>query len=441
MEKKRAAKCRVQILLHGRDLTQAPYVAIHDHLIRFITVNIIFAKQGLVKFESALEIVSKSKEAPFQTEAAASVWAAEGNRFSIKRLENALNRCFLCFYTVFLIPSPFCCRCLFLFGHNFAPSMMTVFYYFTVSHRGSISVSGGEAFLYSIQNDRGMRAVVTNYGAIPVSLLVPCADGTTRDVVLGYDTLAEYEAGGFFGATVGRSANRISGAAFTLDGVRYALTGNDNGCNLHSDFQRGFHKQLWEAEILPNGVRFSRLSPDGECGFPGNLRIRVSYLLENDNRLRILYEGVSDRKTIINLTNHSFFNLVGHDAPGILDERLTLHCDRFLEISEGRLPTGRILPVDGTPMDFRAGRRIGDEMDAQWDQRVCFSFIRRRVFQRPPCFLRSLPRHTAALRNTMSDALRMPDHSGTLESSPVFGVCDWVPLPLGFVFGFTLLLC
>lgn len=228
--------------------------------------------------------------------------------------------------------------------------------------------SGGEAFLYTMENSRGMRAVVTNYGAILVSLFVPCADGVTRDVVLGYDTLAEYEAGGFLGATVGRNANRISGAAFTLDGRRFVLSDNDSGCNLHSDFQNGFHKQLWEAETLPNGVRFSRLSPDGECGFPGNLRVSVSYLMDEENGLHILYEGVSDRKTIINLTNHSFFHLAGHDAGSVLDERLTLRCDQFLELQEGRLPTGRILPVDGTPMDFRHGRRIGERIDAPWDQ-------------------------------------------------------------------------
>lgn len=229
--------------------------------------------------------------------------------------------------------------------------------------------SGGDAFLYCMQNDRGMRAVVSDYGAILVSLLVPCADGSCRDVVLGYDSLAEYETdGNFFGAAIGRHANRISGAAFTLDGVRYPLADNDNGSNLHSDFALGFHKQLWQTELLPNGVRFFRLSPDGECGFPGNLRISVSYLLENDNSLRILYEGVSDRKTIINLTNHSYFNLAGHDAGSILAEKLTLHCAQFLEIREGILPTGRILPVDGTPMDFRFGRAVGEVIDAPWDQ-------------------------------------------------------------------------
>ena len=127
-----------------------------------------------------------------------------------------------------------------------------------------VTRSGGHAHLFSIQNGSGMRAVLTDYGAILVSLFVPGPDGITRDVVLGYDTLPEYEAGGFFGATVGRHANRISGATFTLDGVEYRLADNDNGCNLHSDFKTGFHKQLWNTELLPDGVRFFRTSPDGE---------------------------------------------------------------------------------------------------------------------------------------------------------------------------------
>ena len=159
-----------------------------------------------------------------------------------------------------------------------------------------VTRSGERASLFSIRNSRGMCAVVTNFGAILVSLLVPCPDGLTRDVVTGYDTLPEYEAGGFFGATVGRHANRISGAAFTLDGVEYSLADNDNGCNLHSDFKTGFHKQLWNTELLPDGVRFFRTSPDGEAGFPGNLEISVIYTLDDENGLHIRYEGVSDRK-------------------------------------------------------------------------------------------------------------------------------------------------
>ena len=231
-----------------------------------------------------------------------------------------------------------------------------------------ITRSGGHAHLFSIQNGSGMRAVLTDYGAILVSLFVPGPDGITRDVVLGYDTLPEYEAGGFFGATVGRHANRISGAAFILDGVEYRLADNDNGCNLHSDFKTGFHKQLWNTELLPDGIRFFRTSPDGEAGFPGNLDISVIYTLDEANGLHIRYEGVSDRKTLINLTNHSFFNLSGHNAGSVLDHRVTLNCGSFLEISAGRLPTGRILPVTGTVMDLRSGRRIGDGIDTDWDQ-------------------------------------------------------------------------
>ena len=213
-----------------------------------------------------------------------------------------------------------------------------------------------------------MSAVVSDYGAILVSLYVPCSDGSVRDVVLGYDTLAEYERGGFFGATVGRHANRISGAAFSLEGVGYRLADNDNGCNLHSDFRLGFHKQLWDAEILPDGVRFSRLSPDGECGFPGNLNISVTYTLDQDHGLHICYEGVSDQTTLINLTNHSFFNLSGHDTGSVLRHNVQLLCSRFLEIREGRLPTGRILPVEGTPFDFTTMHAVGDQIDADDEQ-------------------------------------------------------------------------
>lgn len=230
------------------------------------------------------------------------------------------------------------------------------------------TAAGAEAFLYELTNSSGMTALLSDYGAILVQLLFTNRDGTVRDLVLGYDTLREYEAGGFFGATVGRHANRISGAAFTLDDISYSLADNDHGCNLHSDFRAGFHKQLWEAQPLTDGVRFSRLSPDGECGFPGNLSVSVTYLLRDDNSLHILYEGVSDRKTLINLTNHSFFNLAGHDAGSILQEKLTLCCESFVEIREGKLPTGRILPVEQTPLDFRQGRIIGEKIDADWDQ-------------------------------------------------------------------------
>ena len=231
-----------------------------------------------------------------------------------------------------------------------------------------VAGSGLPAHLYTVRNRNGMTAVVSDYGAILTGLLVPSPDGVLRDVVLGYDTLAEYEAGGFFGATVGRHANRISDACFRLDGAVYRLSDNDNGCNLHSDFTIGFHKQMWDAEPLENGVRFHRISPDGEAGFPGNLDICVSYTLDEENGLHILYQGRSDRRTLINLTNHSFFNLSGHDAGSVLNHIVALFSDAFLEITPQRLPTGRILSVGGTPFDFRQPKEIGAEIDADRDQ-------------------------------------------------------------------------
>ena len=157
-----------------------------------------------------------------------------------------------------------------------------------------------------------MEAVVSDFGAILVKLIVPNKEGEKADVVLGFDYLEQYEENpNFFGSTVGRSANRIGGAAFQIDGVTYHLTANENENNLHSDFYHGFHKVLWNADMKDgeNAVVFSYNSPDGENGFPGNLKISVTYTLKNDNSLQISYDGISDKKTIINMTNHSYFNL------------------------------------------------------------------------------------------------------------------------------------
>lgn len=234
-----------------------------------------------------------------------------------------------------------------------------------------VTKDGKQAYLYTISSGNGMEAAVTDYGAILVNLLVPDADGNRQDMVLGYDNLADYEENGcFFGATIGRNANRIGGASFTLDGTAYALTANENGNNLHTDFEHGFHKVLWDAKPLSdgNGVQFSYVSPDGENGFPGTVQISVTYSLTPDMGIQITYDGVSDKKTVLNPTNHSYFNLGGHDAGSILDEKMTIHADGFAEIVPGAITTGRIIPVEGTPMDFRRARRIGDEIDADYEQ-------------------------------------------------------------------------
>lgn len=233
-----------------------------------------------------------------------------------------------------------------------------------------VTKDGKQAFLYTISNANGMEAVLTDFGAVLVSLVVPDAEGHKADLVLGYDDLAGYEENScFFGATIGRSANRIGGASFVLDGVRYEVPDNENGNNLHTDIHHGFHKVMWNAEMLgEDAVRFSYVSPDGENGFPGTLRMSVTYTLLSDMGLRITYDGVSDKKTLINVTNHSYFNLSGHDAGSIEDEKMMICADGFTEIVPGAIPTGRILPVEGTPMDFRTPKRIGDEIDADYEQ-------------------------------------------------------------------------
>ena len=233
-----------------------------------------------------------------------------------------------------------------------------------------VTKNGAQAHLYTLTNENGMEAVITDYGAILVSLLLPEADGSKTDVVLGYDRLEDYEENGcFFGAVIGRSANRIGGAAFTLDKETYSLAANENGNNLHTDFDHGFHKVMWQAEPdeAANALKLSYVSPDGENGFPGTLQMSVTYTLLPDNGIQITYDGVSDKKTLINVTNHTYFNLAGHDAGSIEDEKITITASGFAEILPGAIPTGKILPVEGTPMDFRTAKKLGAEINADYE--------------------------------------------------------------------------
>lgn len=228
---------------------------------------------------------------------------------------------------------------------------------------------GKEIILYTIKNKNGMEASVTNLGAILVTLLVPNKNGEVKDVVLGFDKGEDYLTNPcYFGATIGRNANRIAGAKFVIDGVTYQLKVNDNDNNLHSDADLGYHKQIWDAEPTDNAVKFSYFSPDGEMGFPGNLKISVTYTLTEDNALELYYDGVSDKKTLINLTNHTYFNLSGHDAKSILDTAVVIHASHYTTIVPGAIPTGEIAAVAGTPMDFTVAKTIGKEIDAEWEQ-------------------------------------------------------------------------
>ena len=228
---------------------------------------------------------------------------------------------------------------------------------------------GKEAHLYTLENKNGMKAYVSDFGAVLVRLLVPDQEGKTVDVVLGYDDAAGYEQGdAAVGAVVGRNANRIGGAGFELNGVPYELDKNDNGKNnLHSGLNY-YHKRLWEVkDYEADHVSLLLHSPDGDQGYPGALDMHVTYTLDDDNTLTIHYEAVPDQDTVINMTNHSYFNLNGHDSGTVLNHKVTLNADFFTPADEESIPTGEIRSVEGTPMDFRAGRVLGDDIDADYE--------------------------------------------------------------------------
>lgn len=228
---------------------------------------------------------------------------------------------------------------------------------------------GREVFLYTLENEQGMRAQITDYGAILVRLYVPDRDGNMQDVTLGYDQLEGYYTNGsFFGATIGPNANRIAGAAFAIDGETYHLDVNDGPNNLHSHFDLGIHKRIWETEASENAVTFTINLKDGEMGFPGNKTISVTYTLTEDNALRLDYYGSTDRKTILNPTNHAYFNLAGHNGGQITGHILWLKASHYTPVVHGAIPTGEIAPVTGTPLDFTKAKRIGDEIGNDFEQ-------------------------------------------------------------------------
>jgi aldose 1-epimerase len=226
---------------------------------------------------------------------------------------------------------------------------------------------GTTVSLYTLTNGKGMEAKIVTYGGILVSLKTPDRKGALADVVLGHDDLAGYLADSktFFGALIGRYANRIGHAQFTLEGVTYKLPVNDGENSLHGG-PRGFDKHVWTARELPDGVELTYLSKDGEAGYPGNLTAVVAYRLSEDNRLQIHYTATADKPTVVNLTNHSYWNLRGEGD--ILAHLVTLNADRFTPVDAGLIPTGELKPVAGTPFDFRKattpGARIG-QPDAQ----------------------------------------------------------------------------
>ena len=220
--------------------------------------------------------------------------------------------------------------------------------------------------LYTLTNQQSAEARITNYGGIVVSLKVPDRKGQLGDVVLGYDTLSEYvKRNPMFGAIAGRFANRIANARFMLEGVEYQLAPNSGGHHIHGG-RRGFDKVVWQAKPLASkdgaALELNYLSKDGEEGYPGNLTVTVTYTLTNDNALKIDYRATSDKDTIVNLTNHSYFNLAG--TGDVRQHELQINAQRTLVAGDKLIPTGEFKSVAGTPFDFRKPKAIGAEINS-----------------------------------------------------------------------------
>ena len=244
---------------------------------------------------------------------------------------------------------------------------------------------GREVYAYTLINKNGMKAKIADYGGTILQLLVPDSKGCFTDVVGGYDSIYDYvHASGYQGALIGRFGNRIAGGKFTLDGKEYNLYLNNNGNHLHGG-EFGFNAKIWDAvaidEAQPSLV-LSYTSPDGEENYPGNLAVRVTYTLRDDNALSIRYEATTDKKTVLNLTNHSYFNLGGYASGTVRDHTLWLDADSYVKTDEKLIPTGVLAPVDNTPFDFRTEKKVGRDIDAEQEDLLnaggydhCFNFV------------------------------------------------------------------
>ncbi|WDZ99822.1 aldose epimerase family protein [Mucilaginibacter sp. SJ] len=231
-------------------------------------------------------------------------------------------------------------------------------------------VQGQKVKLFTLKNNSGATVAVTNYGGRLVSLLVPDKDGKATDVILGYDSLKSYQKPKepYFGAIIGRYGNRIAKGKFTLDGKAYQLDINDGVNTLHGGFN-GFYGKVFSAKQLSaSQLEFTYISKDGEGGYPGNLTATVVYTLGDDNALKIEYKATTDKTTIVNLTNHAYFNLNGAGNPTITDNVLQINADAFLPVDTTLIPTGKLQPVKGSPFDFTTSKTIGKDIGTADEQ-------------------------------------------------------------------------
>lgn len=249
------------------------------------------------------------------------------------------------------------------------PSQKTV----TVEKSEYGTTSEGKiVYEYALKNVQGMEVSIITYGGRITSLTVPDRKGAFENVVLGFDALGQYEKNNpFFGALIGRYGNRIAGGKFAIDEKEYSLATNDGPNSLHGGI-KGFDKAVWKVEEAnegdPASLKLNYMSKDMEEGFPGNLDVTVTYTLSDDNTLEVVYEATTDKKTVVNLTQHSYFNLSGDFSKTILDHELTLNADAFLPVDATLIPTGKLENVKGTPFDFKTSKAIGRDIEMDDDQ-------------------------------------------------------------------------
>ncbi len=241
-------------------------------------------------------------------------------------------------------------------------------------HWGALE-SGAAIDLYTIRNANGIEARITNFGGRLVSLKTPDRRGEFGDIVLGFDTLEGYlQRNPYFGALVGRYANRIAHGEFQLNGTKYTLARNNGENSLHGGW-RGFDKVVWNAREVdsPQGhaLELNYLSKDGEEGYPGNLQVTVRYTLNNANELQLDYQATTDKDTVLNLTNHSYFDLSGNETGEVVDSIVTINADRFTPVNAHLIPTGELRPVEGTPFDFRKPTKVAARIDDR-DEQLAF---------------------------------------------------------------------
>ncbi len=235
------------------------------------------------------------------------------------------------------------------------------------------AATGAPIYAYHLINASGMEAVVLNYGCIIKNIFVPDRDGNKVDVVLGYDDYKQYfENDCFLGATVGPSANRIANARYKIGDETFILPINDGPNNLHTDMNNGFHKRVWDASEGENFVKFTLKAEDGDLGFSGNRTFELTFTITDDNALELDYHAESDAKTLINMTNHAYFNLSGHNAGSIHDHKMKMYASNFTPVVDSAaIPTGEIKSVKGTPFDFTQEKTIGADIGADFEQLQC----------------------------------------------------------------------